>query len=175
MVEPKIIRDTAWINNTGSVVTKPTVTNNIPYAVPVDRWNTEYLPDTNYAKLLEQYEELVRTLLSTNIQKDSVEIDSLGHVYITDTVTNNLVKNRYVKWDLKYPQITTTIIMPQPKKNKWYYGGSIEGNRDNIINGVEVGLLLQNKKEQIFGVTAGLTNGSKPVFGVQSYWKIKKK
>ena len=120
---PKIVRDTVWITNTGTTVTKPTVTNSIPYPVPIDRWNTEYLPDTSsIAKLVVQYEELVRKFLATNVQQDSVKIDSIGHVYITDSVSSNLVKNRLVTWNLKYPQITTTITIPEPKRTQWYVG-----------------------------------------------------
>jgi hypothetical protein len=172
-VVPKIIRDTVWVNNNGSVITKPTVTNNIPYAVPIDRWNTEYLPDTNYSKLLKQYEELVRKFLATNIQKDSVKIDSIGHVYITDSVTSNLIKNRNVTWDLHYPVITTTIIVPEPKRTQWYFGGAIQGEQGEMVDQIDAGILIKNKKDQIYGGYVGINTLGHLQFGIQSYWKIK--
>ena len=90
-VEPIITRDTVFIEHTGTTITNPKVVNNVPYTVPIDRWNTEYLPDTSsMAILVKQYEELVRKFLSTNVQKDSVKIDSVGHVYITDSYFNRI-------------------------------------------------------------------------------------
>jgi hypothetical protein len=171
---PKIVRDTVWISNTGTTVTKPTVTNSIPYPVPIDRWNTEYLPDTSsIAKLVVQYEELVRKFLATNIQKDSVKIDSIGHVYITDSVSSNLVKNRLVTWNLKYPQITTTITIPEPKRTQWYVGGFVQGEQAQLVNQISAGLLIKNKKDQMFGGHVGLNTSGKLQMGLSSYWKIK--
>jgi len=174
-LEPKIIRDTVWVNNNGSVITKPTVTNNIPYGVPIDRWNTEYLPDTNYSKLLKQYEELVKRFLSTNIESDSIKIDSIGHVYIIDSVTSNIIKNRKVTWNLKYPVITTTIIVPEPKKTQWYIGGALQGTQGELIDGINAGVLIKNKKDQIYGGYVGLNSLGHLQIGLQSYWKIKLK
>ena len=172
--EVKIIKDTVWITNTGTTITKPTVTTTVPYTITVDKWNTKYLPDTSsIAKLAKQYEDLVRQFLATNVQKDSVKIDSIGHVYITDSVNSNLVKNRLVTWNLKYPQITTTIIMPEPKKAKWYAGGYVQGEDGELVDEIGVQLMYTNKKEQMFGVSAGLNSSFTPQFGLSTYWKIK--
>lgn len=173
--EPKIVRDTVWITNTGTTVTKPTVTTTIPYTITVDRWNTEYLPDTtSMAKLIRQYEELVRKFLATNVQKDSVKIDSIGHVYITDSVSANSVKNRLVTWNLKYPQITTTITIPEPKKVKWYAGGYIQGEDGTLIDEIGAELMIINKKDQMFGLSVGINSSFTPQFGLSTYWKIGK-
>jgi hypothetical protein len=173
-VEPKIIRDTVWVNNTGSTITRPVVTNNIPYSVPIDRWNTEYLPDTsNMTMLVKQYEELVKKFLSINIQKDSVKIDSIGHVYITDSVTSNMIKNRNVTWDLHYPIIKTTIIVPEPKKTQWYFGGAVQGEKGELVDQIDAGLLIKNKRDQIYGGYIGLNSVGQVQIGIQSYWKIK--
>jgi hypothetical protein len=171
---PKIVRDTIWISNTGTTITKPTVTNTVPYTVTVDHWNTEYLPDTSsVAKLAKQYEELVRKFLATNIQKDSVKIDSIGHVYITDSVSSNLVKNRLVTWNLKYQQITTTITIPEPKKVHYYLGGYIQGQKADLINQIGTQLLIKNKREQVFGVSLGVNPSWEPQIGLSTYWKIR--
>jgi hypothetical protein len=150
------------------------VTNSIPYPVPIDRWNTEYLPDTSsIAKLVAQYEELVRKFLATNVQKDSVKIDSIGHVYITDSVSSNLVKNRLVTWNLKYPQITTTITIPEPKRTQWYVGGTIQGEQGSLISQINANLLIKNKKDQMFGGYVGLNKSGAMQIGISTYWKIK--
>ena len=171
---PKIVRDTVWITNTGTTITKPTVTTTVPYTVTVDHWNTQYLPDTSsLTKLVKQYEELVRKFLATNVQKDSVKIDSIGHVYITDSVSANSIKSRSVTWNLKYPQITTTITIPEPKKVKWYVGGFVQGEESSLVNGIGAGLMINNKKDQLFGGHVSLNSTGKLQFGLSSYWKIK--
>ena len=171
---PKIVRDTIWITNTGTTITKPTVTTTVPYTVTVDHWNTQYLPDTSsMAKLVKQYEELVRKFLATNVQQDSVKIDSIGHVYITDSVSSNLVKNRLVTWNLKYPQITTTITIPEPKKVHYYLGGYIQGEQGDLVNQIGTQLLIKNKKEQVFGVSVGSNSSWTPQIGLSTYWKIR--
>ena len=41
----KIFRDTVWIKKDSTIITNPQVVKTIPYTVPVDHWNTQYLPD----------------------------------------------------------------------------------------------------------------------------------
>lgn len=173
-VEPIVKRDTVFIEHTGTTITNPKVVNNVPYTVPIDRWNTEYLPDTSsMAILVKQYEELVRKFLATNVQKDSVKIDSIGHVYITDSVSSNLVKNRLVTWNLQYPQITTTIIIPEPKRRQLYWGGYIEGQKASLINQIGTGLLYKDRRDRIFGAQVGINKDLQLNLGVSTYWKIK--
>lgn len=173
-VEPKIIRDTIFIEHTGTTITTPKVVNNVPFTVPVDHWKIEYLPDTSsMSRLVKQYEELVRKFLATNIQKDSVKIDSIGHIYITDSVSSNIVKNRLVTWNLKYPQITTTIIIPEPKRRQLYWGGYIQGQQGSLVNQIGTGILYKDKKDQIFGAQVGIDRNGELNIGLSSYWKIK--
>ena len=111
--ESKIIRDTSWVIKDSIINTKPQIFKTETYTVPVDRWNTEYLPDTNYDKLIKQYEDLVRELLAKNISSDSIKIDSIGHVYIIDTVSKNMITGRSTRYNVKYPIITNTVIVPE--------------------------------------------------------------
>jgi len=172
-VSPKITRDTIWMHKDSTIISKPQLIKTEPYVVPVDRWNTQYLPDTNYAKLLKQYEELVRKFLATNIQKDVVNIDSIGHIYITDSISSNLVKNRLVTWNLKYPVITNTITILEPKKVHYYLGGYIQGEKGNLIDQIGTQLLIKNKREQVFGVSAGINSSWNLKIGLSTYWKIR--
>jgi hypothetical protein len=138
IVEPKIIRDTTWIIEDSIINTKPQIISTEPYAVPIDRWNTEYLPDTNYDKLISQYESLVRELLAKNISSDSIKIDSIGHVYIIDTVTKNMITGRSTRYNIKYPMITNTVIVTEKKKRQMYVGGGVQGEKSGIINQIKV-------------------------------------
>ena len=173
--ESKIIRDTSWVIKDSIINTKPQIFKTETYTIPVDRWNTEYLPDTNYDKLIKQYEDLVRELLTKNISSDSIKIDSIGHVYIIDTVSKNMITGRSTRYNLKYPIITNTVIVPEKKKLQLYVGGGIQGQKTGIINQINANLLLKTKKDHIYGGSFGVNLLGEFQFGVQSYWKIKLK
>ena len=175
IVESKIIRDTSWVIKDSIINTKPQIFKTETYTIPVDRWNTEYLPDTNYDKLIKQYEDLVRELLTKNISSDSIKIDSIGHVYIIDTVSKNMITGRSTRYNLKYPIITNTVIVPEKKKLQLYVGGGIQGQKTGIINQINANLLLKTKKDHIYGGSFGVNLLGEFQFGVQSYWKIKLK
>lgn len=169
---PIIVRDTVWVPATGTATSVPHLVNSIPY--PVDRLTKEiqYLPDTNYYKLLIQYQNLLALYLAKNIETDSLKIDSIGYVSVTDTVTKNLISSRKYKYDLKYPIITNTITLPAKPRNQMYIGGALEGNPEALINQINGGLLWKNKKDQIFGGYVGIDKNVNFNVGIQSYWKI---
>ena len=167
--KPIIIRDTIWQKKDSVIYTSPKVVQTIPVKIISEK----YLPDPNYDKLVLQYQELVKLHLAKNIQKDSVQIDSIGFVKVTDTVQNNIVQNRKWEYNLKYPIIKETIIEPSKKVNQLYIGGGLQGNQYNIINSINGGILYKNKKDQIYGLSVGINTNGQVVYGVSSYWKIK--
>jgi hypothetical protein len=113
--------------------------------------------------------------LAKNISSDSIKIDSIGHVYITDTVSKNMIIGRSTRYNVKYPIITNTVIVPEKKKLQMYLGGGVQGQKNEIINQINAGLLLKTKKDQIIGINAGTTINGNAVYGVQSFWKIRLK
>lgn len=170
--QPKIIRDTTWVYKDSTITRQPQIIKTI--TVPVEQWNTEYLPDTSsMAILVKQYNELANKFLALNISVDSLAVDTIGKVYITDTVTNNVIKSRKLSYNLKFPTITNTIILPEPKKTQWYVGGTIQGEQGAIISQINANLLIKNKKDQIFGGSIGLNNSGALQIGLSSFWKIK--
>lgn len=164
-----VIRDTIWQKKDGVIYTSPKVVQTIPVKIISEK----YLPDPNYDKLVLQYQELVKLHLSKNVQKDSVQIDSIGFVRVTDTVQNNVVQNRKWEYNIKYPIIKETIIEPPKKVNQLYIGGGLQGNQYNIINSINGGILYKNKKDQLYGLSIGVNTNGQVVYGVSSYWKIK--
>lgn len=164
-----VIRDTIWQKKDSVIYTSPKVVQTIPLKIISEK----YLPDPNYDKLVLQYQELVKLHLSKNVQKDSVQIDSIGFVKVTDTVQNNIVQNRKWEYNIKYPIIKETIIEPPKKINQLYIGGGLQGNQYNIINSINGGILYKNKKDQIYGLSIGVNTNGQVVYGVSSYWKIK--
>ena len=167
--KPIVIRDTIWQKKDSVIYTSPKVVQTIPLKIISEK----YLPDPNYDKLVLQYQELVKLHLAKNIQKDSVQIDSIGFVKVTDTVQNNIVQNRKWEYNIKYPIIKETIIEPPKKINQLYIGGGLQGNQYNIINSINGGILYKNKKDQIYGLSVGINTNGQVIYGVSSYWKIK--
>ena len=167
--KPIVIRDTIWQKKDSVIYTSPKVIQTIPVKIISEK----YLPDPNYDKLVLQYQELVKLHLAKNIQKDSVQIDSIGFVKVTDTVQNNIVQNRKWEYNLKYPIIKETIIQPPKKVNQLYIGGGLQGNQYNIINSINGGILYKNKKDQIYELSVGINTNGQVLYGVSSYWKIK--
>ena len=164
-----VIRDTIWQKKDSVIYTSPKVVQTIPLKIISEK----YLPDPNYDKLVLQYQELVKLHLAKNIQKDSVQIDSVGFVKVTDTVQNNIVQNRKWEYNIKYPIIKETIIEPPKKINQLYIGGGLQGNQYNIINSINGGILYKNKKDQLYGLSIGVNTNGQVVYGLSSYWKIK--
>ena len=167
--KPIVVRDTIWQKKDSVIYTSPKVVQTIPLKIISEK----YLPDPNYDKLVLQYQELVKLHLSKNVQKDSVKIDSIGFVRVTDTVQNNIVQNRKWEYNIKYPIIKETVIQPPKKVNQLYIGGGLQGNQYNIINSINGGILYKNKKDQIYGLSIGINTNGQVVYGVSSYWKIK--
>jgi hypothetical protein len=109
--------------------------------------------------------------------RDSVQIDTFGYIKVVDTLQKNQMVGRSFIKDLKIPEKTITItntIYPDAKR-QMYVGGGILGNKDNIVGQVQAGLLLKNKKDQIFGISTGINANGQVQYGVSSFWKIKLK
>lgn len=169
---PTVVRDTVWVHKDSTVYSKPQLIKTIPIDVSRDTIINNYIPDTNYQKLVIQYQSVVNELLAKNLFVDTLKIDTLGWVRVQDTVTKNLLLNRTFKWHIKYPVIKETITLPAPRKNQLYVGGEVEGDKTNLVSGVNAGLLFKNKKDQIFGLKAGLNSNGQPSLGISSFWKI---
>ena len=167
---PTIVRDTVWVVHDSVIYTKPQVINTIKMS---SKDSLIYLPDSNYAGLVLQYQEAVAMLLAKNVQKDSIPIDSNGYVKVIDTVQKNLIVSRKYETQVKSRTIKEYILVPPKPVNQLYVGGDVTGSQTNIINQVRAGLLFKNKKDQIFTGSVGLQTNGQVVYGVGSYWKIK--
>ena len=133
---------------------------------------SKYLPDSNYATLYKQYQDLLVLYFQRNVLKDTLRIDSLGSVYVTDTVSKNLISGRLYNYTIKYPKITETVIVPAKPRNQLYIGGSLQGNLINPVNQINAGVMLKNKKDQLYGISAGINMNGQLQLGISSYWKI---
>ena len=135
----------------------------------------EYIADTNYPKLLAQYNDLLSKYMALVEFKDTIRLDTLGYVAITDTVNQNNIKGRSVRSNYKIPTITitNTITNYAPPKAMLFFGGGVQGNQTLGVTGANLGIIYKSKKDKIVGFNVGSTIGSQLNYGISSYWKIK--
>jgi len=169
---PTVVRDTMWVVKDSLIVSKPQVTKTIQVESH-DTIINQYLPDTNYAKLVVQYQEVVNTLLAKNIHSDSIRIDSNGYVKITDTVQRNLITGRSSQVNIRYPIIKETIILPAKKVTQLYIGGVVQGSSG--ISQISTGALLKTRNDFLFGTSLGVNTNGALQYGLGAYWKLKLK
>jgi hypothetical protein len=163
------LHDTAWQVRDSLIVKKLKIKQIIHDTLPA-----EYIADTNYPKLKAQYDALVIAYLAKTLYTDTLKIDTLGYVAVSDTVHKNELHGRSYKYNYKIPTITVTntITKQAPPKGALFIGGGVTGN-PNEVKSLFGGFLYKSKKDKVFGLNVGLTGNSKIVYGVQSYWKIK--
>ena len=172
IIPPSIKRDTVWVVKDSLITSKPSVIKTIQITSH-DTIINHYIPDTNYNKLVGQYQEVVKELLAKNIHSDSIRIDTNGYVKITDTVQKNLIIGRVTEVKVKYPIIKETITIHQQPKNQLYIGGGIGASQNALINQVRAGAMFKTKKDQLFGANVGISTQGTLIYGIDSYWKIK--
>ena len=172
VIEPQIVRDTVWVKHDSIIHSKPKVIKTIEVET---KDSLVYLPDTNYQVLLSQYKDVVNQLLVKNITFDSIRIDTNGYVKIYDTLQKNLIIGRSSEVFISYPIIKETITLQQKPKNQLYMGGGVSGSKNTLISQVRAGVLLKNKKDQIYGASVSIGLEGIPIYGIDSYWKIKLK
>lgn len=168
---PSIKRDTVWVVKDSLITSKPRVIKTVEIKSN-DTIINNYLPDTNYNKLVGQYQEVVKELLAKNIHSDSIRIDTNGYVKITDTVQKNLIIGRVTEMNIKYPIIKETITVHQKPVNQLYIGGGLGASQNALINQVRAGVMLKTKKDQLFGANVGISTQGNVIYGIDSYWKI---
>jgi hypothetical protein len=168
------VHDTTYDVHDSLIVKKMTIYKTLP---PVhDTLPPQYVADTNYAKLKIQYENLLGLFLARNVYVDSLKLDSVGYVVVSDTLSSNKLNNRGYQYNYKIPTIhtTTTITKYAPLKNQLYAGGGIGGNKTLGITNLNAGLLLKTKSDKIYSVTVGTNTEGQISYGFQTFWKFKK-
>lgn len=132
----------------------------------------EYYPAEGYTELLEQFQIIKQDLLSRNIYKDSLYLDSLGWVKITDTVQKNELVGRNVVKDIKIPIKELTIVktIEAEKRRGLYLGGSIFYVKNPMTN-ISGGFMYKDKHDRLFGAQAQW-DGKNINYGVSGYLKL---
>lgn len=165
--------DTVWKESKGEVVY-------VPKPVYIEKIKTlppQYKADTNYSALKSQYENLASSYLETKQYKDTIKLDSIGYVELSESVSENEIKSRKSSYSYKIPTITktTTITQPYNPKTQVYVGAFLTGNKLSPLVAADVGLLLKTKKDVIYGVKAGVDLAGNINYGAGVFIKIKLK
>lgn len=168
--EPIVKRDTVWIERDTIILSNPQLVKT-EWSNDTTIINNNYIPDTNYARLVEQYKEVVDKLLAMNIFHDTIRIDTNGYVKIIDTVQNNMLVGRSSILNMKYPTMTEIITMPEKKTTQLYLGWMLQTSMKSQQVGTS--LLLKTKNDLIFGGSFGINTYGEAMYGVGAYWKLK--
>lgn len=157
--------DTIRVTDTSYI----TLTKEVPKYVP--KWSTkiEYVHDTT--KVVDTA-YVIGDYYSTYFYKDSLVADSL-RVYINDSITQNKIKLRDLKYKITIPVISNTLTVIQ-KKNEFYVGVGLVGGKGGI-NYFGPELLLRTKKKSVYGIGVGIDGNFQPNLSLRTYWKIGKK
>jgi len=174
-IEPTVVtvHDTAWEVHDSLIIKKLKIKETIYETIQTP---PEYIADTSYPRLKEQYDSLVVAYLAKNIYADTLKLDTLGYVAIADTLQKNSLQNRSYKYNYKIPTIhtTTTITKYAPLKNQLYIGGGVGGNKASGVTNLNAGLLFKTKKDHIYSVIVGTNVEGQINYGFQTFWKLKK-
>ena len=166
-VKERVLKvDTAYVLVDNVITKKVTLLKRDTVAVPGD---SVFIPAPGYDALLAQYTELAANYKARNIYSDTLKLDSLGFVYVTDTVQYNTLQKRKYHYNYTIPVITKTV--QEAPRRQVYIGGGIAMNA-KLSPQVNAGFLYKNKRDQIYGIYTGLGTDLVPVFGVSTYWKI---
>jgi hypothetical protein len=144
-----------------------TVDREIPTYIP--KWRTRVEHDTIYdvdtSYVLGDY-------FSTYIYNDSLINDTLK-LYINDSITQNKIKSRDLKYKLTIPIITITNTVVENKR-EYYIGAGITGGKSGLdYLGPE--FLFRNTNRQACGLGIGLNRQFKPTVSLKFYWKLDNK
>ena len=166
VVEPKVITkiETRW----------DTIT--VSKEIYIPKWKTKiitkYESDTIIINIPIDTLEILKDYYSKNIYVDKIELDSLGTITITDTVTQNTIISRSVISDILVP--TTTITSDIYVNNREFYWGIGLQGRSDQLNYLGGEFLLRGKNRQVYGLGLGVNQDFVPVISGRLYWKIGK-
>ena len=152
----------------------------------VTRWDTVKIEKTQYVpKIVEKVVVDIDTF-STPIDTvtvlkdyyakysytDTIQLDTLGSIVISDTITRNLISYRDVQPNIFIPTTTVTNTVYLYKRE--FFGGIAVGATNQAVQNINAELLYVNKKRQAYGFGVGLNPQFQPVYTVRMYWKIGK-
>tara|TARA_R110001606_G_scaffold150312_4_gene290414 strand:- start:5618 stop:6073 length:456 start_codon:yes stop_codon:yes gene_type:complete len=145
-----------------------TIREEVPIYIP--KWNDriEYRPsDTVYIdtnKVLDDY-------FASYYYEDIISNDSIT-ITIKDTISQNKIRNRSLKYDMLYP--TITITRDSIVKGRGFYFGVGMGGSTTQLNYIGGEFLFKSKKRTAFGLGLGINRNFRLSLMGKLYWKLGK-
>lgn len=139
-----------------------------------DIYHETIVYDTTYLSLPIDTSKILSQYFTTVIYKDTLKLkDSLGYITLIDTITQNKIDGR--KWIANVNKLTinNTTYLKELPRNQVYIGFNGEVNKTNLVNGVGLGFIFKNKKDNIYLINAGVNTRLTPYINGGMYWKIK--
>jgi hypothetical protein len=112
-------------------------------------------------------DSLVKLHYAKNVYSDTFKLN-YGSIYVQDSVQFNKIFGRKWSADLLIPKETKTTIVKEPAKTQVYFGAGASYGASIIPS---VGMMLKTKKDRIYGVSLGVSNGL-PMYGGHIYIKL---
>lgn len=131
---------------------------------PVTVTDTVFLTEIQHVDTV----EILKDYFATRNYSDTNHLEGFGSFIINDAITQNKIKGREIIYDLKFPEITKTVI---ERKNQWYGGIDVGGTKSWISFGPQLQLI--NKKDQEYHLGASYTTENLFYFHLGTSWKIK--
>lgn len=166
------VHDTTWKRYDSVIVKKVPIYKEVIVEVAS---KPEMLPDTNYARLKEQYMALLKLYINKVVYKDTIKIGDYGYIAVLDTVKENKITYRRTRDNFSIPVVkeTKTITKYAPPVRQLYVGGGIMVNNSLGVRGAQAGLIYKTKKDNIYNITAGANVDGTVMYGVHYYYKLK--
>lgn len=166
------VHDTTWKRYDSIIVKKVPIYKEVIVEVAS---KPEMLPDTNYARLKEQYMALLKLYINKFVYKDTIKVGEYGYIAVLDTVKENKIVYRRTRDNFNIPVVkeTKTITKYAPPVRQLYVGGGVMVNNTIGIRGVETGLLYKTKKDAIYNLNANIDINGNVMYGVNYFYKLK--
>lgn len=100
---------------------------------------------------------ILKAYYARNVYSDTLRLDSLGYVAVSDTISRNSILGRTYRASLRERTIKQTTIVKEPRKGSLWFG---VGFASNVTT--DASLLYQSKKE--WGLQLGATLDGKQVY-----------
>lgn len=156
--------------------TQPIIIKADPANIPIQYTQLS----TDIKEVSRQLQDLAAQFYAVRHYKDSIQLkdsagNDVGKVHLLDVISENKIVERSPSYELRFPERSTTITIHEPYKpvSQVYVGLGITGSKDNLVSSIEAGAMLKNKKDQLYGIKAGIGANGNVTYGLQSYWKIK--
>lgn len=166
------VHDTAWKIHDSIIVKKVPIYKEVVVEVAS---HPQMLPDTNYARLKEQYMALLQMYINKVVYKDTIRVGSYGYIAVLDTVKENKIVYRRTRDNFNIPVVkeTKTITKYAPPVRQIYVGAGVLVNNTIGIRGAEAGLLYKTKKDEIYNAKASVNLDGNVIYGLSYYHKLK--